>query len=128
MSHQQEMTSISRNQSGREKREIARQNTLQGSTHDRSNYKVLACGNSAEDLAKIAGCFVVLYSFLVFVFWLLLKSVKLTQTSNVALFVFLGLFVAFVGFLAVLVMQGNKDYERKQEEERRANAGEATRV
>ncbi|KAG3118298.1 hypothetical protein PI124_g1368 [Phytophthora idaei] len=81
------------------------------SSSKKSDYRVLCCGNSWQDLLIIPLCLIGVYALLGALFALCTRSVLQTDDTNTALWVFF-VFYAFFVFVLALVL-GTVAYNRK---------------
>ena len=89
------------------------------SRRNEREYQVVACGNSAEDLAIITTCLLVLWGLVASYYLLLLHAALETADTGAALWLFFGLFFIGVTFLALILTAGG--YEEKLKAKQKAN-------
>ncbi|KAJ0412062.1 hypothetical protein ATCC90586_004608 [Pythium insidiosum] len=80
--------------------------------HQAATYKVLCCGNSALDLVLIPLCLIGVYAMSAALFALCTRAVLQTDDTSAALWMFFGIFVAFVVMLGIVL--GINSYEKEQ--------------
>lgn len=75
-----------------------------------STYKVLCCGNSALDLLLVPLCLIGVYVLTGILFALCIHAVVQTDDTSTALWIFFGIYVAFVAMLGLVL--GTTAYEK----------------
>ncbi|TMW58662.1 hypothetical protein Poli38472_010221 [Pythium oligandrum] len=91
--------------------------------HQDATYKVLCCGNSARDLIIIPLCLIGVYCLTAALFVLFAYSVLQTDDTNAALWVFFGIYVAFIVLLGVIL--GVSAYNKEQLKKNPQDANQA---
>lgn len=88
-----------------------------------TKYKVLCCGNSALDLVLIPLSLIFSYVLTAILFALCMRAVLQTDDTATALWMFFGIFVAFVTMLCIVL--GVTAYEKAQHNKYSVDAAES---